>query len=180
MFLAGHSYIAWSLRLVIRRCFIYFCASVDSIKTMPECTIWLQNMGTWRQGGPYLFHCAWPVTLHLSSNNYHWKWRPGVAWSDPASCTRIKFWSVFISTVRHVGFYFLTGAAKPLLVSPLLKFALCLLPGAEGTWKVNKGNKILQLTLKLNKILICGLGLSLLPVPIERGRKAVDLKRLTF
>ena len=48
MFLAGHSYIAWSLRLVIRRCFIYFCASVDSIKTMPECTI---GFRIWGHGG---------------------------------------------------------------------------------------------------------------------------------
>ena len=82
--------------------------------------------------------------------------------------------------MRHVGFYFLTGAAKPLLVSPLLKSAPCLLPGTEGTWKVNKENKILQLPLYLNKILICGLGLSLPSFPKKRGRKAVDLIRLTF
>ena len=78
-----------------------------------------------------------------------------------------------MSNAGHVDFYFLTGAAKPLLVSPLLKFAPYLLPGAEGTWKVHKGNKIFQLPLKLNKILVYGLGLSLHPFPKERGRKAV-------
>lgn len=82
----------------------------------------------------------------------------------------MRVWRVFISTARHiVDFYFLTGAAKLLFVSPLLKFAPCSLPRAKGTWKVHKGNKILLLPLKLNKILIQGLD--------ERGRKAVDFNK---
>ena len=79
VFLATHSYVAWSLRLVIRRWFIYFCASID-IKTMPKCTIWLQNMGTWRQGGPIWSNvlCLWHYTcpaVTITGNN-------GLAWPD--------------------------------------------------------------------------------------------------
>jgi hypothetical protein len=71
----------------------------------------------------------------------------------------------------------LTGAAKPLLVSPLLKFTPCLLPRAEGTWKVHKGNKILQWPLKLNKIRVYGLGLPSPLSQMERSRKAVDFNK---
>lgn len=77
-----------------------------------------------------------------------------------------------MSNAGHVDFYFLTGAPKPLLVSPLLKFAPCLLPGAEGTWKIHKGNKIFQLPVKLNKILVYALGLSLAPFPKGETQKS--------
>lgn len=101
-----------------------------------------------------------------------------LAWSDPASCTRYKFGG-YLSLLLDILliFSFLWEAAKPRLVSPLLKFTLCLLPTAEGAWKVHKGNKILQWPLKLNKILVYGLGLFLPTFPMERGREAVDFNK---
>lgn len=127
--------------------------------------------------GPSLVQCSLPV--NYTSPAITTTASDGLAWPD-LTLLHIQDASlegIYSNDIGHVDFYFLTGAAKPLLVSPLLKFAPCLLPRAEGAWKVHKGNKIFRLPLKLNKILVYGLGLSLPPLPMERGRKAVDFNK---
>lgn len=118
--------------------------------------------------------CLWHYTSPAITTIGSRAW-PGLIW--PCFMYKMQVWSVCMSNAGHVDFYFLTGAPKPLLVSPLLKFTPCLLPRAEGTWKVHKGNKIFQLPLKLNKIIVYGLGLSLPPFPKEKRRKAVDFSK---